>query len=155
MENESLPINKLTKFSQYSRNKKFLYPVFFIGLIVILYTIASVIALIAYRQWNHIALSLIISLAIIFVLWILLLGPLLQMFNLSFIVFRALNDDSNPWRSKKPYSWILKFQVFFAIYAYNLINKKSNWISHNERKLIVKYLLNQNDDISVTQKFEK
>ncbi|ADR25206.1 MAG0130/MAG3770 family membrane protein [Mycoplasmopsis bovis] len=145
-------IDKLERFASYSRNKKFLYTVYFIGLLAFLYIVSVIIALLVYRKWNNVSLGLAISLMVLGVIWILFLGPVLQLFNLSFIAFRALENDPNPWRSKKPYLWILNFQTFFALYAYNLINNRKHWFTKDEKQKLVTWLFNQNDNISLMNK---
>ncbi|MCE6056394.1 hypothetical protein J7889_02180 [Mycoplasmopsis agalactiae] len=146
---EGINIDKLNRFASYSRNKKFLYSAYFIGLLVFLYTVSVIIALLVYRKWTNVTLGLIISLSVIAFIWFIFLGPVLQMLSLSFVAFRALEDDPNPWRSKKPYLWLLNFQAYFAFYAYNIINKRKNWFTKDEKQKLVAWLFNQDDNVSL------
>ncbi|MBZ4204279.1 MAG0130/MAG3770 family membrane protein [Mycoplasma tauri] len=146
----NLPIDKLEKIASYSKNKAKLYPTFFTGVIIFLYLLASSIAILVRLKWDDIAIGLLISMGTLLPIWFIILGPLLQLFNLSFIVDRALNNDTNPWRSRKPYFWLLKFYVFWASYAFNMINLKRNWIFRYERKKIALWLNGQNDNNTPT-----
>lgn len=147
----NFPEDKMKKFASYSQNKKVLYPVFFVSTKVILFVVISAIVFLVKGEWNTLVMAFVITDSILFVLWMILLGPLLCLLNLSFIADRALKKDSNPWRSRKPYNWVLKFETNVAVYAFNMINKKEDWIYKIEIPEIIHWFSVQNDNFSSLQ----
>ncbi|WP_338822324.1 MAG0130/MAG3770 family membrane protein [Mycoplasmopsis felifaucium] len=148
--NSTIKEAKLNKFASYSRKKAILYSVTFLSLVLILFIITVSIVFLVRWKWNTLVMSFVISVAVLLVFWAVFLGPLLEMLNLSFILMRGLNGDENAWKSKQPYSWLLKFEVNVAIYSFNMINKKELRFNKEERQELFFMFSRFSDDSSAT-----
>ncbi|WP_406616739.1 MAG0130/MAG3770 family membrane protein [Mycoplasmopsis adleri] len=147
--NENKQDEKLAKFASYSQNKKFLYPIFFLGVIMLLFILVASIVLLILWKWNTIIIVFTALIGVCFVLWMVFVGPLLQLLNLSFILYRGLQKEKNVWKSRQPYLWVIKFDIAVATYAFNMINKNELWFNKEDKNYLFRLLSSYSDDYSI------